>query len=102
MKKLLYVLGLIFGAILFPSTVLDALAYRWLRRRGYATVEASTYEESRAHTMALLDYVERSGHLNTVSGRRPRAVARLREGLGASWILGMPDRPRVKALVAPS
>ena len=83
------------GVVTHPSTVLDVLAARWLARRGWTTVPHSGAEISRDQLREAFDYVAKSGHLNTVSGRRPRAVARLKGMLGAAYMFGTPDTPRL-------
>lgn len=55
----------------------DRMAGRWLARRGYAVVRAGELTAARQVLDEVTAYVRRSGHLNTVSGRRPRSVAKV-------------------------
>lgn len=71
---------------------IDKLAARWLRRRGYSIVETSALVRARKELMDVAEYVDKSGHLNTVSGRRPRAIRRIRESLASTFVLSEPAR----------
>lgn len=53
--------------------LLDRLAANYLTRRGNAVLSISQATIARTSAEKLCQYVERSGHLNTVSGRRPKA-----------------------------
>lgn len=57
------------------------LLYRAIRRvqeEGYAVCEAERAEEVTAKALKLKDHVLRSGHLSTVSGRKPKVVEKVR------------------------
>lgn len=51
----------------------------WLRSRGYAKCSIETLLETEAVLERCLTLVIRSGHLNTVSDRKPRSVHRLEQ-----------------------
>lgn len=52
---------------------LDRLAIRYLSSRGFVVLSETDHERARRAMEDCEDYILRSGHLNTVSGRRPRA-----------------------------
>lgn len=84
------------AVLVHPVRTIDVVAHAWLRARGYETVEAEPLAEARKMIAGTFDYVDKSGHLNTVSGRRPRAIERLKGGLGMAYILTAPDAPSVR------
>lgn len=66
---------------------MDGLAVWWLRRRGMDVVrDAGAHARARDGLMACWSYVRRSGHLNTVGGRVPRAVPRVLRSLEAGYV----------------
>lgn len=70
--------------------LVDLFMFWWLRRRGYRPVEEFALDAGYASLQGLHEYVDKSGHLNTVSGRRPRAIRRLTEGLVHAYQLLQP------------
>jgi hypothetical protein len=50
-------------------------------RLGYTLVRTTDLNSATRHLSLAQAYVERSGHLNTVKGRKPRAVSSLTEKL---------------------
>ena len=60
---------------------LDALACWPARRRGFIPLPLEDFTSAGVHAADLLRYIAKSGHLNTVSGRRPHAYKRLVRGL---------------------
>ena len=63
--------------------LLDMLAVRYLERRGNAVLSVQQAVGARTVADRLSHYVDTSGHLCTVKGRKPHAVKRLRRSLDA-------------------
>lgn len=85
----------VWAVVMHPAYTLDVLAYAWIRRRGYETVNAQALQASQRVLAEGYSYVERSGHLNTVSGRKPKAIERLKGYLSGGAFLATPDRPSI-------
>ncbi len=73
--------------------LVDWIAYAWMGRRGYVQVENWALTAARAAIAGALDYTDRSGHLNTVKGRKPRAVKRLTSTMDSALLLSTPRSP---------
>lgn len=75
------------------SGVADVVCAWWLRRRGWDVIDNEALSEARERISASLEYIDKSGHLNTVKGRRPRAVDRLVRTLWRALVRSSPARP---------
>ena len=55
-----------------------------LAKANYVVIDKERFETGRAIIVRAAEYTHTSGHLNTVSGRRPQAVRRITQGLVSS------------------
>lgn len=86
-----------------PKMVLvDNVVAWWLRRRGYEVVERWALTAAREALCGAGIYADRSGHLNTVKGRRPRAVGRLTKSMAAGYLLSAPTSARYGRKAVPA